>query len=378
MPVQVLEAPTSIPKLMVAGAAIGLAGLGLLCSAVPALLCVPSSPRGLRLGALGVRLAAALVGLLSDAENAAEGGALASLGVLLACVFDIVFGAWKRQAPKDHAYQLLGKEDDELYDQKQNDHDDHNGASAAAPHDGIELTSPSPSSSAAAASSSVSPPPCRVSVLDGLGLSSASLYFAFLRGLQLGADVYVVGGGALEVAVACTFGQICLMSGALSVSLQDTRGLSLAAAAAVVAIFSLMAPLGMVVGAASFGIFDARAAHVRKGFGGIVLPSASSINDRGVALARLSCVVAGVLLQQTVAGVLPREQRDAENEWAYKFGPSVGGGGNAGGVLCLDAVLHKGVAGRYARTQVARIAALCFGWAAMTSLHWPALARKES
>ena len=66
------------------------------------------------------------------------------------------------------------------------------------------------------------------------------------------------------------------------------------------------------MGAASFGIFDARAAHVRKGFGGIVLPSASSINDRGVALAQLSCVVAGVLLQQTVAGVLPREQRDAD------------------------------------------------------------------
>ena len=121
-------------------------------------------------------------------------------------------------------------------------------------------------------------------------------------------------------------------------------------------------------------------ATARKGYGGLAaLSSGSEMSRLGVGLAKASCVVAGLLLQQTVAGVLPREQRDAEAEWAHKFGPSSGarrkggGAGSSGLLLFLDAMLHKGPAGRYARTQLARIAALVAGWGAMTALHWPEL-----
>ena len=368
--------------------------MALLSAALPALACVPSSPRALRLGSMGVRVAAALIGLLSDAPTPVEGGALISLGVVFACVGDMLFGAWRRQAPKDHEYQLVGVAGSRGEQIRSSNNSSIRSSTSSSVHDtdtddnlggdknevnateriGAELkrtNDESDSSGDEIIDDEVTEPSkvgplCRVSALGGVFLSSAMLYFAFLRGLQLGADVFVVGGATLEVAIACTFGQVCLMSAALSVALQDMRGISLSSAATVVLIFALMAPLGMLVGAV-FG-FDGRS-HSRKSYGGIVVPSLfeEAVNVKGVALARISCTVAGILLQQTLASVLPREQVDAEKEWSHKFQ------GSTGGIMCLDALLHKGVAGRYARTQFARITGLLLGWAFMTLLHAPAL-----
>ncbi len=79
--------PTEQPFIVAAGAAIALWGMTLLFSAVPTLLCIPVTPRSLRMASMGVRVATALVGLVSGKDVVAV-GALVSAGVILACTIE--------------------------------------------------------------------------------------------------------------------------------------------------------------------------------------------------------------------------------------------------------------------------------------------------
>jgi len=90
-----IELPTDQPIAIIAGCAVAFWGVALLSAAVPSLACVPTLPRALRLGSLGVRVAAALVGLTTGVQMASASVFL-SLGVVLACGVEQVVSAWIR------------------------------------------------------------------------------------------------------------------------------------------------------------------------------------------------------------------------------------------------------------------------------------------
>ena len=121
------------------------------------------------------------------------------------------------------------------------------------------------------------------------------------------------------------------MSYSLSVFLADTR-LQLPTQARFLFLFSLMAPVGVLVG------------HV-------TLTSAEHAVVRN-----LSSFVAGVLLFYTTARILPQESRDAAVMMMRKGNEDVG---------------------RLRRTQIGRIGCLMGGWAIMVVLNWPRLRVEE-
>jgi hypothetical protein len=161
--------------------------------------------------------------------------------------------------------------------------------------------------------------------------------------------MHLFGGFRLEMDIAGTLGQVALVAAALSVTLQDTRGLDLPASAAVIMAYALMAPAGIAVGLATTDLSGRSAvakALLGKGQAGV-----------GYSLPLLSGIVAGALLYQTLANALPKESRDSEAEWRHKF-----------------STLAAGKAGSspfaYVRAQAFRLSALLAGWALMASLHW--------
>jgi len=170
------------------------------------------------------------------------------------------------------------------------------------PGDGVEMETVSPDGAAAPASSElkseVDPlsdesevPPHATGVKQEMNHESvvpamALAYLAFIRGLSLGADVKLVSETELEMLVFAAIGQVCCVSYSLSVFLTDTR-LQLSTQASFLFTFSLMAPLGILMG------------H-------ITLANADHMVVRNV-----SSFVAGVLLFYTTARILPQESRDA-------------------------------------------------------------------
>jgi hypothetical protein len=83
-------------------------GVCLLAAALPSLACVPTLPRPLRMGSLGVRVAAALVGLTTGVGTA-PAGALLSLGVVLGCGAEHLGGAWMRSRSRWGATHTHGQ-----------------------------------------------------------------------------------------------------------------------------------------------------------------------------------------------------------------------------------------------------------------------------
>lgn len=192
----------------------------------------------------------------------------------------------------------------------------------------------------------------------GLAAAVTALYFAVVRGLQLGADIHVIGGHQLEIDIICTLCQIALFACSLSVALQDTRGLDLPASAGVVMSFACAAPLGILIGGLTTqydkGVNNgARTKFPEKGLVGF-----------GYSLGYVSCFMGGALLYQTFASTLPREVNDANAEWTHKFA-------NAASRKSKNKLSDSTFLGM----QMSRVVALVGGWFLMCLFHWPELSR---
>jgi hypothetical protein len=90
-----IELAAESPLIVGAGVSVALWGLSLLSAAVPSLACTPSIPRSLRLASMGVRIAAALVGLV-DGIDPNITGTLLSVGVVLAFSLEHMFSTYVR------------------------------------------------------------------------------------------------------------------------------------------------------------------------------------------------------------------------------------------------------------------------------------------
>lgn len=91
--------PHDQPLVIILGAAIALWGVALLAAAVPSLVCVATPPRSLRLGSAGIRVAAALVGLVHGA-SAPLAGLCLSAGLVGACMAEHALLSWLRYVPR--------------------------------------------------------------------------------------------------------------------------------------------------------------------------------------------------------------------------------------------------------------------------------------
>lgn len=371
-----IELPSDQPLVIAAGCVVALWGITLLVSSLPSLVSIGNPTRFLRLGSLGIRVAAALVGLVG-ATHPTMTGVFVSVGVLVAFTVEFLLGTWTRWRPGKQAYSKLSVNDeDEEEDNIPLDSKDEGNKSSR------------PSGLAAAVAAEPPPlllPPAVSPVVHGLAVALSAVYFAFLRGLQLGADIYVLGGFELNVDIACVVGQVALLGGATSVALQDTKGLSVESSALVLLFFAFAAPIGVVTGTMLAATYDERSREVAalhhyadpvRGHGPPVTIDPHFQLQRGAIglgyqLGAWSTVVGGALLYQTLAAVLPRELRDADAEWTHKYAGQEDSPAHSG--------LHPLLGGDWSRTDIAyakaqcgRLGALVLGWSAMAFLHWPA------
>lgn len=230
------------------------------------------------------------------------------------------------------------------------------------PDSGVELTNQSDKDGDGALNRDGEPPssaPVVSPLARGLAAAVTALYFAVVRGLQLGADIHVLGGHQLEIDIVCTLGQIALFACALSVALQDTRGLDLPASAAVMMSFACAAPLGILIGGLTTN-YDGT--HINNG-ASTKFPEKGLVGF-GYSLGYVSCFMGGALLYQTFASTLPREVSDANAEWTHKFS-------NAASRNSKNRVSDS----TFLRMQMSRIFALISGWFFMCLFHWPELSR---
>lgn len=319
---QAVSPPVGFPVFFSIGSAMALWGLALLAGALPNLACAPTSRRALRHGAVGVCTAAALVGLLSDASDAAQAGMIASLGYMLVFSIDSMYlthVAKPGGGSKGVYSKVNGDADDAGQSEVEMKTVTPEGATVPS---GEELTSALDGD----VSSFVTPVKQEMtheSVVPAMALA----YLAFIRGLSLGADVKLVSETELEMLVSVAIGQVCCVSYSLSVFLADTK-LQLGTQAKFLFAFSLMAPIGIAMG-------------------NITLANAENMIIRNI-----SSFVAGVLLFYTTARILPQESRDA-----------------------AVMMMHKGEddIARLRRTQLGRLGCLFGGWALMVVLNWPRL-----
>ena len=325
----------------------------------------------MRLAALGVNVSAALVGL-ANGKSAGIAGLFLSLGCILACLIDNILGTWARSRVAKHTYSKLhgegeGEEDHEVELTESTDKGDTGGAAAADDYD-------PPPSVLPAKQAGFSP------LARALGLAAPSFYFAFLRGLQLGADLHVLSSGAVEVALMCFLFQVVLLGTSISVGLQDTEGLNLPSAALSCGLYSMAAPLGLAIGVTTTtwaaGASYTTAAITPKGVTGL-----------GYEFPVLNCLAGGALLYVSLGGALPKEARDAAAEDAKgKVRRSTSAFNNR---LCFpygDALISRHLSlstcisfqasgkGFDAQQQLLRALGLAAGWLAMSSAHYMDLA----
>mmetsp|Transcript_55404 Transcript_55404/g.95511 ORF Transcript_55404/g.95511 Transcript_55404/m.95511 type:complete len:379 (-) Transcript_55404:246-1382(-) len=370
---EAIELPSDQPLLITAGSAVALWGITLLASSVPSLFSLGSPSRSMRLGSMGIRVAAALFGLTSGSDPTMM-SFLFSVGVVFAFSVEFLLGSWLRWHPGKQEYTKLSVEDDVDNEKTTGDDAVSSGTSGLA---AVLAADPPPTPS----------PPALSPVMHGLAVVSSAIYFSFLRGLQLGSDIYVLGGVELDVDIACIVGQAALLGGATSVALQDTKGLGVETSALVLLLFAFAAPAGLVVGSFLAAKYDERSREVAalhhrtdpvRGHGPPVSIDPHMQLQRGSVglgyrLGMLSTVVGGALLYQTLAAVLPREQRDADAEWAHKYAshndrparrdlhPLLGGEWSATDIS-------------YAKLQMGRFVAFVLAWTSMMLLQWPGVA----
>mmetsp|Transcript_29938 Transcript_29938/g.87166 ORF Transcript_29938/g.87166 Transcript_29938/m.87166 type:complete len:325 (-) Transcript_29938:466-1440(-) len=310
-----VDPPTDSPILVLVGVGLALWGLSLLFAALPALICLPTGPRALRLGALGVSIAAALIGLLQFCESTVLAGTMVSFGFIAGYAISLFVRSVSRATSRDHSYAPVSADD------------------AA---EDMELKNKTEGPDRDDAVSQFNSKAGRKALRgEGLALCSSIAFFAVLRSSILGSAVYQYGGRRLETLVVTTVGQICLCAGALSVTLQDAQ-FEISRSAQLSVLYSLMAPLGLVVGA---NMIKTPKINVVELEYSLPLP-----------FQLLSAFTAGILLFQTAASKLPLEIRDSDDEWRY-----------------------KGQDKAYFQTQLKRLGALIGGGVFMAILFWPEL-----